>query len=78
MLNVDSESTTFLRDYPVQRERGKHIDTMYHYINDCMEEGKTEVNYSCTDDQLTNILTKALNREKLLEIQRRIGIDAVL
>jgi hypothetical protein len=77
VLNVDSESTTFLCEDPVRRERSKHIDTMYHYIKDCMEEGKTEVNYSRTDDQLADIQTKALDREKFLKMRIRIDVGAV-
>ena len=77
VLNVDSESTTFLCEDPVRRERSKHIDTMYPYIKDCMEEGKMEVNYNRTDDQLADIQTKALDREKFLEMRRRIGVRAV-
>ena len=59
MLNVDSKSESFLREDPVRHERSKHIDTMYLYIKDCVEEGMTKVNYGCTDDQLADILTKA-------------------
>ena len=44
---------------------------------DCTEEGKTKVNYIRTDDQLADILTKALDREKILKMQRRIGVRAV-
>lgn len=77
VLNIDGKSTTFLREQPVQRDRTKHIDTMYHYIKDCVEEGKMKVNYVCTDDQLADMLTKILDREKFLEMQRRIGVGAV-
>ena len=77
VLNVDGKSTTFLREEPVRHDRSKHIDTVYHYIKDCVEEGKTEVNYNRTDDQLADILTKALDREKYLKMRRRINVRAV-
>lgn len=77
VLKVDSESMFFLREDPVRRDRSKHIDTMYHYMKDWVEEEKTEVNYNCTDDQLADIRTKALDREKFLKMQRRIGVEAV-
>lgn len=77
VLNVDSESTIFLREDPVRRDRSKHIDTMYHYIKDRVKEGKMKVKYICTDDQLADILTKALDREKFLEMRRRIGVRVV-
>ena len=77
MLDVYSESTIFLREDPVRHERSKHIDTLYHYIKHCVEEGKMEVNYNRTDDQLADIQTKALDREKFLVLRRRIGVGAV-
>ena len=59
VLNVDNEYITFLTENPVRHDRSRHIDTMYLYIKDCVEEGMTKVNYGCTDDQLADILTKA-------------------
>ena len=46
-------------------------------MKDCVEEENTEVNYNCTDDQLADIQTKALDREKYLGLRRRIGVGAV-
>ena len=77
VLNVDSKSESFLREDPVRHDRSKHTDTVYHYIKDCVEEAKMKINYVCTDDQMTDILTKALDREKLLEMQKRIVVGAV-
>jgi hypothetical protein len=62
---------------PVHHDRSKHIDTRYHYIRECVEESKIEVNYVRTDDQLADILTKSLGRLKFLEMRRRIGVQAV-
>ena len=77
VLNVDSKSESFLREDPVRHDRSKHTDTVYHYIKDCVEEVKMKVNYVCTEDQLADMLTKSLDREKFLEMQERIGVGAV-
>ena len=61
----------------MHHDRSKHIDIRYHYIRDCVEEGKIEVNYICTDDQLADILTKSLGRQKFTEMRGRIGVQAV-
>lgn len=42
-----------------------------------MKEGKTKINYICTDDHLAEILIKALDQEKFLEMQRKIGRQVV-
>ena len=62
VLYVDNKSMIALCKNPVHHDRSKHIDIRYHYIRDCVEEGKIEVNYICTDDQLVDILTKSLGR----------------
>uniref|UniRef100_A0A453EDK9 Reverse transcriptase Ty1/copia-type domain-containing protein n=1 Tax=Aegilops tauschii subsp. strangulata TaxID=200361 RepID=A0A453EDK9_AEGTS len=77
VLYVDNKSTIALCKNPVHHDRSKHIDIRYHYIRDCVEEGKIEVNYICTDDQLADILTKSLGRQKFTEMRGRIGVQAV-
>jgi hypothetical protein len=77
VLNVDNKFTISLCKNPVHHDRSKHIDTRYHYIRECVEENKIEVNYVRTDDQLADILTKSLGRLKFLEMRRRIGVQAV-
>jgi hypothetical protein len=77
VLNIDNKSAISLCKNPVHHDRSKHIDTKYHYIRECVEESKIEVNYVCTDDQLADILTKSLGRLKFLEMRGKIGVQAV-
>ena len=42
-----------------------------------LEEGKVEVDHVCTEDQLADILTKSLGKQKFLEMRKRIGVAAV-
>uniref|UniRef100_A0A453SVI6 Reverse transcriptase Ty1/copia-type domain-containing protein n=2 Tax=Aegilops tauschii subsp. strangulata TaxID=200361 RepID=A0A453SVI6_AEGTS len=78
VLKVDDKSTISLWKNPVcHHERWKHIDTRYRYLRECMEESKIGVNYICTDDQLADILTRPLGRQKFVKMRRRIGFQAV-
>jgi hypothetical protein len=77
VLNIDNKSAISLCKNPVHHDRSKHIDTKYHYIRECVEESKMEVNYVCTDDQLADILTKSLGRLKFLKMRGRIGVQTV-
>jgi hypothetical protein len=43
----------------------------------CLEEGKIEVVHVGTNDQLDDILTKALARKKFVEMRQRLGIIEV-
>jgi hypothetical protein len=58
----------------VYHDRSKHIDTRYHYIRDCIEDGTVTVEYIGTEDQLADILTKALGRVQFQNLRERIGV----
>ncbi|GKA60993.1 retrovirus-related pol polyprotein from transposon TNT 1-94 [Tanacetum coccineum] len=46
-------------------KRTKHIDIRYHWIRDAIEDGMFELNKVHTDDNASDMLTKAIAREKL-------------
>jgi hypothetical protein len=47
---------------PVHHDRSKHIDTQYHFIRECIEEKKIDVQHVRTEGQTADILTKSLGR----------------
>jgi hypothetical protein len=59
---IDNKSAISLCKNPVLHDRSKHIDLRYHYIRDCVEKGKVEVEFIRTEDQKADILTKPLGR----------------
>jgi hypothetical protein len=73
-LKVDNRSTVALIKDPVLSGRSKHIEVKYHLVRECAEQGTLEVGEVRTDDQLGDILTKALGRLKFLEMHSRIGM----
>ena len=76
-LLVDNKSAISLSKNPVHHDRSKHIDTRYHYIRECVEDGRIEVEYTATGDQLADILTKSLGRLKFHELRSRIGMVSI-
>jgi hypothetical protein len=76
-LLVDNQSAIALSKNPVFHERSKHIDVRYHYIRECVDEGRIIIVYTATEEQLADILTKALGRVRFLELRDRIGVKAV-
>lgn len=58
--------------------RSKHIDTRYHFIRECVEEGRAKIEYINTEEQLADILTKALGRDRFMELRSKIGLVEVL
>lgn len=75
MLKVDNQSAISLSKNPVHHGRSKHIDTRYHFVRECVESGKIAVEFVKSEDQLADILTKALGRVKFQEMRRRIGMQ---
>jgi len=71
---MDNKAAIELCKNPVFHERSKHIDTRYHFIRDCVDQGKTRVSYINTKDQLADILTKALGRIQFEELRSKIGM----
>jgi hypothetical protein len=76
-LFVDNQSVIALTKNPVYHERSKHIDIKYHYIRQCFEEVKLDVDHIRTDRQLADVLTKALERTRFIEMQERLGVVRV-
>ena len=73
-LLMDNMSAIALSKNPVHHDRSKHIDTKYHFIHECIEDGKVEVDHIGTVNQLTDIFTKALGRVRFLELREALGV----
>jgi hypothetical protein len=73
-LFIDNKSAISLAKNPVFHDRSKHIDIRYHFIRECVEQGRIDINYIRTNDQLADVLTKALGRLMFQELRRRIGM----
>jgi hypothetical protein len=54
--------------------RTKHIDLRYHFIREVVEHGKIKVKYIPTDDNVSNIFTKALPRPKFQQMVKLLGL----
>ena len=74
MLLMDNMSVIALSKILVRHDRSKHIDTKYHFIRECIEDGKVEVDHVGTAGQLADIFTKALGRVRFLELREALGV----
>jgi hypothetical protein len=59
---------------PIFHDHSKHIDTKYHFIRQCIEEDRVNVEFVSTNEQLADILTKPLGGVKFMELRSRIGL----
>ena len=74
VLKIDNQSAVQLSKNPVFHDRSKHIDIKYHYIRECIEEGRVDVEAVDTKSHMADILTKALGRDQFLKLRSRIGL----
>jgi hypothetical protein len=71
-LWVDSKSALALAKNSVFHEWSKHIRVRYHFIRGCLEEGNFKACYINTKEELADLLTKILGRNKFFELCSRI------
>jgi hypothetical protein len=74
---IDNKSAIQLCKNPVFHDRTKHIEVRFHYIRECVEAGKLDVDYISTNEQLGDIHTKPLGRTRFLELRAKIGMVIV-
>nr|GEX39448.1 zinc finger, CCHC-type [Tanacetum cinerariifolium] len=65
-LKVDNISAIALVRNPVFHGRSKHIDIRYHFIRECVENRRINVEHVSGELQRAGILTKALPRLKIV------------
>jgi hypothetical protein len=64
VIYCDNQSCMKLSENPVFHDRSKHIEIYYHFIRDYVQRGAVELQYISTEEQVADILTKALGRGK--------------
>lgn len=67
-LLVDNKSAIELCKNLVHYDHSKHIDMRFHFIRECVKDSKVAMSHVSTNEQLADILTKALGRTKFIEI----------
>lgn len=71
---VDNKSAIALMKNPVFHGRSKHIDTRFHFIRECVEEGQIVLEFVRTDEQRADPLTKALPAARLATMRHLLGV----
>ena len=71
---VDNQSAIALAKNPVLHDRSKYIDVKYHFLRNCVDEGKIFIKFVDTGLQLVDILTKSLGRLRFTEPKKTIGM----
>jgi hypothetical protein len=73
-LLLDNKSSIQMATNASNHSRTKHIDLRYHKIRELVEDSTLAISYVPTNDQLADIFTKALSRDKFEPLVSAIGI----
>ena len=74
MIHCDIQSGIRLSENLVFHDRSKHIDIHYHFIRDYVQKVVVRLQYIQIDDQMADIFTKALCRQKLVKFRDKMGL----
>ena len=61
-LFEDNQSAIHISNNPENTSRVRHLDIRYHFVRQCIEEGKIKLQYIPTQCQLADSFTKSLHR----------------
>jgi len=70
----DNKATISMTKNPAFHSRTKHIDIRYHFIRDLVAKEEILLEYCSTQEQLTDILTEALSKEKFCYFRGLFGV----
>ena len=77
-LWCDNQSAIQLCKDLVQHQRSEHIELQMHFIRKLIHDHVFEVQYCSTDDQVTDIFTKALTEAKFTKLRFMLGVQEVV
>ena len=73
----DNQSAIRLVKNPEYHKRTKHIDIQYHFIREKFEQLEIDISYIPTTQQLADIMTKALPRDKFEMFQTNLPMASL-
>ncbi|KRY16071.1 Retrovirus-related Pol polyprotein from transposon TNT 1-94 [Trichinella patagoniensis] len=75
LLFSDKQSAAFLTKNPQHHRRTKHIDIRYHFIRTEQRQGVVSVEYTPSDKQPADMLTKSLSGPRHLKCRQMLGMN---
>eukprot|EP00253_Pinus_taeda_P011309 PITA_11309 len=74
VIYCDNQGCIKLTENPVFHDSSKHIGIKYHFIRDYVQRGAVKLEYISIDEQVADILTKALPWGKHLYFRDKMGV----
>ena len=74
VIYCDNKSCIKLMENPVFHDSSKHISIRFHFIRDYVQKRAVKLEYIPIDEQVADILTKALPRGKHVYFRDKMGV----
>ncbi|XP_037497309.1 uncharacterized protein LOC119371385 [Jatropha curcas] len=74
MICCDNNSAIKLLKNPMMHGRSKHIDVRFHFLRELTKAGTVELVYCASQEQLADIMSKALKLDAFLKLRALLGI----
>ena len=71
----DNQGAIALAHNPAHHARTKHIDIQYHFVRDCVENGKVKLEYCPTAKMVADALTKPLSKDRHQGMMEKMGLE---
>lgn len=75
-LQIDNKATINLAKNSTAHGKSKHIETKFQFLRDQVTKGKLEVVYFPTEEQVADVLTKAIRNLQFIKLRRELGVIA--
>ena len=74
VMFCDNSSTIKLSKNSVLHGRSKHIHVRFHYLRELVNDGVIQLDYCGTQDQISDIMTKAVKLDVFEKLRSRMGV----
>ena len=73
-LWCDNLGATYLSANPVFHARTKHVEVDYHFVREQVAQGRLNVKFISTGDQIADVFTKPLSSQRFLELRSKLQV----
>ena len=74
ILFCDNMSAIAMARNPVFHQKTRHINRRIHFIREAVQEGVIEMKFCSSEEQLTDIFTKGLPKERFNQLRAKLGV----
>jgi hypothetical protein len=66
-----------LANNPVHHNASKHIEVQYHFVRDCVTQGKLSLEKVSMTDNVADAMTKGLSTNRFRSLRQRMGVEPI-